>query len=644
MVGMRAVPAVVLFWAVLLLFSGYDVRAEAPDSDCMDCHGDTELTDDAGRLLYVDPGKLSRSVHEGYACTDCHTGIQELPHEEKLTPVSCKACHEESQDVYAQSAHGVAAARNDQDAPSCSSCHGAHDIRTASDPESSVYQGNQIETCARCHADPKVVRRHPFSVPAPVAAYKQSGHYRALSAGGVALAPSCTDCHGSHDLRPARDTASPIYWRNVPETCGKCHAGILDVYQGSVHGHASALGVREAPVCTDCHGEHEIRGPKDPESPVYPSHVSQTTCVWCHESVRVVRKFGLEGSRLSTYLDSYHGLANQGGSTVAANCASCHGIHNIRNSSDAASTIHPDNLPETCGKCHPGVGTNVALGEVHVDSQQEEGNLIVYYVRQFYLLLIFATIGGMLLHNGLDFARKFRADRLPDGNAYLRFSVCERLQHATMAISFIVLAYSGFALKFPDAWWAIPFSWISNGEDGRRLVHRFAAVAMVAVCLYHIGYMLLTRRGRQQLVAMLPRLKDVRDAVEMFGYYLGWRSHHPAFARFSYMEKAEYWALVWGSVVMTVTGFALWFANLSMLLLPKWALDVVTVIHYYEAWLAALAIVVWHFYWIGFNPQVYPMSLVWLNGWMSEEAMAEEHPMELEEIREGRRQGTPEQS
>ena len=83
---------------------------------------------------------------------------------------------------------------------------------------------------------------------------------------------------------------------------------------------------------------------------------------------------------------------------------------------------------------------------------------------------------------------------------------------------------------------------------------------------------------------------------------------------------------------MTVTGSALWFENLSLRLIPKWGLDVATAIHYYEAWLAVLAIVVWHFYWVIFNPKMYPMSLVWLTGRMSEEAMAEEHPLELEEL------------
>ena len=119
----------------------------------------------------------------------------------------------------------------------------------------------------------------------------------------------------------------------------------------------------------------------------------------------------------------------------------------------------------------------------------------------------------------------------------------------------------------------------------------------------------------------------------MAGYYLGRRPDRPAYDRFGYVEKLEYWALVWGSAVMTVTGFALWFENQSLSVVPLWGLDLATVIHYYEAWLATLAIVVWHFYWVIFNPEVYPMSLVWLDGRLSAEAMEHEHPRELERLR-----------
>jgi formate dehydrogenase gamma subunit len=241
----------------------------------------------------------------------------------------------------------------------------------------------------------------------------------------------------------------------------------------------------------------------------------------------------------------------------------------------------------------------------------------------------------MAVHNGLDLSTKFGVPRLPRGTDFLRFTVNERLQHAVMALSFLVLAYSGFALKFPEAWWAAPFEAVGGGEGTRRLVHRTAAVFMVGVFAYHLMYLASRGRGREQLRALWPRWQDVRDAGQMVAYYLRLRSDRPAFDRFSYIEKAEYWALIWGSLIMTVTGFVLWFENQTLALLPLWVLDLATVVHYYEAWLASLAIAVWHFYWVIFNPEVYPMSTVWLDGGLSEEAMAHEHPKELERLSSG---------
>ena len=107
----------------------------------------------------------------------------------------------------------------------------------------------------------------------------------------------------------------------------------------------------------------------------------------------------------------------------------------------------------------------------------------------------------------------------------------------------------------------------------------------------------------------------------------------PRYDRFNYIEKSEYWALVWGTIVMTLTGFALWFENQSMAWFSKLFIDVCEVIHYYEAWLAFLAIVVWHIYYVIFNPDVYPMNFTWLTGKISEEEMEKEHALELERIK-----------
>jgi len=683
----------------LSIVGGALAAAGPTTQDCLGCHGDKDLTKlGAGKpvSLFTDEALFKKSVHGRLECTACHTGISEVPHPEQLPPVSCQKCHAGAARAFAASIHGRtggtarvscqnchgshavapaatlgaepcqachgpvtrayltsvharALARGIQDASLCFDCHGeAHRLRSHLVPESPTFHARTAETCGRCHADRALVERRHIPIPQAYQLYQKSVHGRAVAAGKPAA--TCNDCHESHDLRRANDPKSSIYRENIPSTCAKCHAGESRAYIESIHGTAMAQGVTKSPVCTDCHGEHSIRASRDPASRVNVATVSKT-CTNCHEAEGISEKYGIPGGRLETYADSFHGLAVRGGSKVAANCASCHGFHDIRPSSDPRSAIHKDNLPATCGKCHPGAGENFAKGAVHVALTARD-EPILFYVRNFYLLLIVVTISGMGVHNGLDFLRKLRREycRRSGGSATLqagelnasprgaqrwveRLTLSERWQHGLLAVSFIVLVYTGFALKFPDTWLFAWFVALEKGYALRSWIHRGAALVMVLACLFHLAY-LPTRRGRSQLVAMLPRYQDVKEALLNLGYLLGLRSEPPAFDRFSYIEKAEYWAVIWGSVIMAGTGFMLWFENLTLRFLAKWILDLATLVHYYEAWLATLAILVWHFYAVIFNPDVYPMNWTWLTGKISEESLRHEHPREYERLRE----------
>lgn len=607
--------------------------AAADNDSCMECHGDRALVREAdsrsGSSVFVDAAVFDASMHSSMDCVDCHADATD-DHPPRLAPATCAACHEDAQAEFADGLHGQALAAGVADAPTCADCHGGHDVLAADDPASRIHRQKIPATCAACHADLGFIARRSVRINRPLEGYQHSVHFRSLMADGTGA--TCTDCHAAHALHPAADPRSSINPANVGTTCGRCHEQVAEVFAASIHGRAVAHGNADAPTCVDCHGEHDILGAADPASSVYPSRVAQASCVGCHESERISRRYGLSADRLSSYLDSYHGLASRGGSVTVANCASCHGIHDIRPSSDPLSSVHKANLPHTCGQCHPGAGENFAIGTIHAVPGTGNGeHPVVQVVRRIYLWLIVAIVGAMALHNAFDFARRFGLPRHPYRRDVLRFTLDERVQHGLLALSFVTLAYSGFALKFPEAWWAVPFDWLGSGEASRRLVHRGAAILMVGIGLYHLGWMALSRRGRSQRRAILPRRQDLRDVAQMVRFYLGRAPHGPAFGRFSYMEKVEYWALLWGSVIMTVTGFALWFNTLALQLVPKWTLDLATVVHYYEAWLATLAIVVWHFYWVIFNPQVYPMSLVWLHGYLSREAMQDDHPRELEE-------------
>ena len=127
---------------------------------------------------------------------------------------------------------------------------------------------------------------------------------------------------------------------------------------------------------------------------------------------------------------------------------------------------------------------------------------------------------------------------------------------------------------------------------------------------------------------------DAIDARDTMRHYLGFNVPKPQFKRFNYAEKAEYWALVWGTIVMASTGLALWFKVVVGHVLPRWWLDAATAIHFYEAVLATLAILVWHFYQVFFDPDTYPMNWAWFDGKMSIEHYQEEHGLDNETIRQ----------
>ena len=190
-------------------------------------------------------------------------------------------------------------------------------------------------------------------------------------------------------------------------------------------------------------------------------------------------------------------------------------------------------------------------------------------------------------------------------------TVNERIQHAILATTFIILGYTGFALVNPDAWWVRPFF---GQTDWRGFGHKLMAIIFVVLSIYHVGYILFTRRGRWQIKQLAPRWSDVVHFGQMLGFYLGLRKERARFEHYSYIEKAEYWALVWGSIIMVLTGALMTYEEWTLSHFPKWFYDVCTAIHYYEAILACAAIVIWHFYFVMFDPEEYPVKWTFLSG------------------------------
>ena len=506
-----------------------------------------------------------------------------------------------------------------QDNSACLSCHSDIGDKLKEHAHASL-------SCQSCHLKHEEYP-HPDNVPKPacttchatiVKDYARGVHGQAVAKGNSA-APDCSTCHGSaHELE---NTKTAKFRAGIPELCGACHSDIAEQYQGSVHGQAVQHGIMQAPVCTDCHGEHSILAPKNLESSVNARHI-RDTCGQCHGDVRLTRRFGLPGDRIISFDASYHGLAASAGVETVANCASCHGIHNIRASSDPLSTINPKNLAATCGKCHQGAGQRFALGRVHLIAGETEPAAL-RWVRHFYLAVIPLTIGFMFLHNLGDWLRKLRRLRFASSpmetpaardEPELRMFPFERTVHAAMVVSFIVLAWTGFALKYPDQWWARPLLLWEAARSTRGIVHRAASVVFMSAGLAHVLSLIFHRGLRDHWRQLWFKGRDVHEAFASLVYNLGIGKRFPGRSPHSYIEKLEYWALVWGSVVMILTGVSLWANNLVLRWLPKVVLDVATSIHFYEAVLATLAIVIWHFYFVIFDPDVYPMDSAWLTG------------------------------
>ena len=517
-------------------------------------------------------------------------------------------------------------------------CAACHDVRQKMGK--GAHASLPCQTCHVKHED----YPHPEGIPKPACAscHEQIGAEHARSVHGQELkkgnqaAPECSTCHGAaHEVQIARSEA---FRAAEPETCGMCHSDVAAEYKRSVHFKAVATGITQAPVCTDCHGEHSILPPSNTLSPVNARNI-RDTCGSCHGDVRLAREFGFPADRLVSFDASYHGMAAQAGSQTVANCASCHGVHKILPSSDPQSMVNPRNLAATCGRCHPGAGKRFAIGPVHLTDARTQPT-VVGWVRGFYLWVIPVTIGLMLLHNAGDWARKLyklRLSRAANGNVpvngqpQFRMFAFERLQHVLLAISFLTLVWSGFALKYPGQWWARPMLFWEGVRPVRSLVHRTAAVVFMAVTAMHVISLVTSAKLRRHWRELWPVRRDITEGVFTFGYNMGLIHDKPETSEHSYVEKAEYWAVVWGAAVMILSGVILWATNYTLAWMPKIVLDVATSVHFYEAVLATLAILVWHFYSVIFDPDVYPLDSAAVTGFSTRPRHSEPEPTETPE-------------
>lgn len=346
----------VLLVLIFLLISfrladAYEIKltTSQDNAQCLSCHsGENKYLEkfpkNKRELLAVDEHMLSGSAHRLNTCTDCHSGLNQIPHEKTGAIVDCTKCH--SSDI--------------------------------------TVNGKEQK-------------------------YSESIHFAALKKGSKEAA-TCTSCHGTHDILEVSRPDSRVNRAMIPKTCGTCHSEIFSLYERSIHGQAWLKKVGESAVCTDCHGEHQILAPAVKESSVSKQHIPET-CSKCHANEKLNVKYGIGEKKISTYLGSFHGIALEYGDVTVANCASCHGYHDILPSSDPSSSISKGNLARTCGHCHPGMGENVAKGNIHV-APTPRSDIFAFYIKLAYTLIIGSMIPAFAALIIIDLYGRYRRSRL----------------------------------------------------------------------------------------------------------------------------------------------------------------------------------------------------------------------------------------
>ena len=214
---------------------------------------------------------------------------------------------------------------------------------------------------------------------------------------------------------------------------------------------------------------------------------------------------------------------------------------------------------------------------------------------------------------------------------YVRFALAQRVEHILMLLSFTTLGLTGLPQKYAAHPTAVAFVKFLGGIENLRAIHHTAAAVMMLVTIYHIivvGYKIFVERRR---MTMLPVLQDAKDALVAFLYNLGFKKSRPQMGRYTFEEKAEYWAFVWGTVVMGFTGFLMWNPITTAKFLPGEFIPAAKAAHGGEALLAVLAIIVWHMY--GVHLKHFNKAM-W-TGRMTEDEMLHEHPLELADIKAG---------
>jgi formate dehydrogenase subunit gamma len=218
-------------------------------------------------------------------------------------------------------------------------------------------------------------------------------------------------------------------------------------------------------------------------------------------------------------------------------------------------------------------------------------------------------------------------------NAYIvRFNVQQRIEHLLTMLIFTLLCLTGLPQKFYQAGWAHALVDLFGGISATRMIHRICGIGLALSTVVHFGNAIAAIMGKKATMSMVPTRRDFEDAILQLRYYLGMTQHHPHYDRYDYKQKFEYWGLIFGNIIMVVTGFILYFPVTAARIIPGQIIPAAKVAHSNEGLMAFFVITIWHIFNAHLNPDVFPFDATIFTGKISRERMVHEHPLELARI------------
>lgn len=596
---------------------------------CKGCHTDLKPTHTRGRVgqptcetchdIHTDKA-LTKAGLPPQRCQGCH----ERPHALHGNETECSACH---------TLHGGKALRAvDPDvARKCASCHeDAHPSHAA--------MSKRTPACIRCHslsADPKqAAAPHGVALSTQCAScHKNLPNTHAK----VQKAPQCADCHSFSD-----DPKMPAAAVALSKRCASCHQDAYKSYLAG--GHSKGMkGERpnpDLPNCVTCHKVHDRTGG------AATTRVSATTqCISCHSNDKLAKKYDLPRYAGSSYVKDYHGATMQfaaqhpagSGQPNVMTCSDCHGAH-------AVGWNDKKLVADVCIDCHEKGDVKLAGAWLGHGPPTLRAQPVIWLTRAFYYVMIPFVLGGLIILIAFQFIDQRRKGatirstlrkRFSHDHRHMvmvpRFNLRERIEHLGSMLTFILLTVTGLPQTRPNLGIAQDIIAFFGGIDSTRFIHRVAGFAFVGLMVMHAARAILNAMHQRTLPVMVPSVQDFKDTFETIKHFL-WGTPRPKTGKFDFSEKFEYWGLLLGGTLMSVTGVALVFPELITQYLPGLFIALFRTMHGLEATFAVLVVALWHSYGVILRPEVFPLDTSIFTGKISLERLEEEHGLEYERL------------